>query len=113
LAGTSLYGEVRTKSGFVLAVPKESILFDRNGPFDYAYRYRFVDDSGAQLMRIQTDKKGYPANARFPGKPDLHFQEQQWDPTYQRPNFLKMYALFRQIVTAKGELPEPFRTASL
>jgi hypothetical protein len=111
LAGTSVSGEVRTSNDFSLYVVKEAILFDQTGPCDYAYRYRF-SNAGTQIMRIQTDKNGFPANARFPNKPDLHFQEQHWDAAFQRPDFLKMYTLFRQIVSANGELPEPFRTAA-
>jgi len=112
LDGTSLYGEVVTPTGFGLQVVKESILFDDTGPCNFAYRYLF-SNGGAPLMRIQTDKNGFPANARFPNKPDLHFQEPYWDSSYQRPDFLKMYALFRQIVSAGGTLPEPFRSAAI
>ena len=106
------HGNVSTTTGYLLEIDFESFLFDQNGPYDCAYRYRFHKD-GVQFMRIQTDKNGYPANARFPAQPDLHFAESHWDPKYQRPDFLKMYALFREIVSAKGELPEPFRAAAM
>lgn len=94
-----------------LEVGLESFLFNQHGPYDCAFRYRFYVNE-EQIMRIQTDKHGFPANARFPSQPSLHFQEQQWLTKYRRPNFLKMYSLFREIITAKGDLPENFRSAA-
>lgn len=110
LVGTSAFGKIETSSGYCLEIVKESLLFNAQGPVDVAFRYKFFK-GGNQIMRIQTDKNCFPANARFPSQPHLHFHEPKWAPEHQRPNLLKMYGLFRQIVTAKGELPETFKSA--
>jgi len=110
---TDCAGWLRTRLGFELEVRKELLHLRGDGSLERAYRYTMYK-RGQELIRFQTTLK-HPANAHFPphylSEDFKHFTIDRWPPHLREPDFLKMYKLFRDLVKAGGELPEPFRSA--
>jgi hypothetical protein len=107
-------GVIRTTNGYVLSVRRERLIYNRTArreQCDYCYEILHEDKP---LIRLETDRNPrYPAHAHIyrtelPGSETHHFEEHRWPERLRRPDFLKVYSLFQEIVAAGGTLPEPF-----
>jgi hypothetical protein len=112
--GSSIEGVIRTDSGFELEIRRERFVYDRTDrceKADYCYDFKY---NGRPLIRFETDRNPrYPPHAHvyrrdLPGSEEQHLPESRWPDRIKRPDFLKMYAFFQDVVRFGGELPPPF-----
>jgi hypothetical protein len=84
-----------------------------SGMIDKEYRYTFICNT-VEKLRIETET-GKPAHAHCPPRYlsgiGRHFDIIHWPQDLQDMNFIKVFALWSEMVRTEGELPEPFRSA--